>query len=288
MRPSLESLRILEACVSAGSFVRAAQRLFLTPAAVSMRIRVLEEELGEDLFVRRGPRVVPTPKAIALSAGVRRALGEIDASLDEFERAATRLRVTAPPTFAARWLAPRLPSYQRSEIELDVSVELRDPSDFDVAIRTGIGDWPGLTGYRLFPVQLTPLLSPTLIGNRSEITPEELSTLTLLPHPDWPNWFRQATGDVPGSLTFARVEYPNHELNVSAARAGEGVALVPPGFYHDLIRSGVLIAPFDCVLDGPKWHVALIRNDNVRPACREFCDWLVEQSHDDLRGRNDS
>ena len=286
MRPSLESLRILETCVASGSFARAAERLFLTAAAVSMRIRSLEEELGEDLFVRRGPRVVPTSKAVELAAGIRRALGEIDASLAHFERVATRLRVTAPPTFAARGLAPRLSGYQGSEIELDVSVGLRDPSDFDVAIRTGIGGWQGLTGHRLFPVELTPLLSPALTGGRVEITLEELSTLTLLPHPDWPRWFQEAAGDIPASLSFTRIEYPNHDLNVSAACAGEGVALVPPGFYRDLIRSGALIAPVACVLTGPNWHIALVRNDDARPASNMFCNWLLEQSRSGMAPPN--
>jgi LysR family glycine cleavage system transcriptional activator len=67
MRPSLESLRVLEACVSAGSFARAAERLFLTPAAVSLRIRTLEAELGQPLFIRAGRRVVPTAAASVLA-----------------------------------------------------------------------------------------------------------------------------------------------------------------------------------------------------------------------------
>ena len=278
MHPSLDALKVLEICVASGSFARAAERLFLTPTAVSLRIRTLEEELGEPLFIRRGPRVVPTPKAMLLAKGVRRGLDEIDAALAAFGAASPPLRVTAPPTLASRWLAPRLSGYQRCEIELDVSTEIRDPSDFDVAIRTGAGDWPGLRAFRLFPVQLTPRLAPSLAAALEPLTPEMLATLPLLPHPDWERWFVSAIGRVPPGLRFTRVEYPNHELNVNAACAGEGVALVPPGFFEPIVKSGVLIAPFDETLDGPDWHFALIRDDDGRSGPKEFCDWLYEQS----------
>jgi LysR family glycine cleavage system transcriptional activator len=251
--------------------------LFLTPAAVSLRIRTLEAELGEALFVRHGPRGASTAKAKALATRVRRALDEIDAALDEFQAAKPPLRVTAPPTFAARWLAPRLSQFHGSEIELDVSTDTREQTAFDVAIRTGRGDWPGLDAYRLSPVQLTPMLAPSLLSAGSSVTPQDLLRLTLLPHPDWERWFMEATGAVPARLTFASADYPTHELNANAACAGEGVALLPPAFYEPLIRAGALVAPFDCILDGPDWHFVLVRAGDTRPAPRAFCTWLCDQ-----------
>ena len=128
-RPSLESLRILAACVRSGSFAAAAETLFLTPAAVSLRIRTLEQDLGTPLFVRRGPRATATEEAIALAMRIDRALGEIDLALEAFHHPRPLIRITAPPTFAARWLAPRLEQYQAAHpdlaIELDVSTDLR-------------------------------------------------------------------------------------------------------------------------------------------------------------------
>src|SRR5262249_54491907 len=127
MRPSLESLRMLAACVSQGSFARGANTLCLSPAAVSWRMRKLEAELGEPLFIRHGPKLTPTEKAKALAMRVSEALDDIEDALDAFAKRSPLLRVTAPPTFAARWLAPRLRSYGGGEIELDVSSDLRDP-----------------------------------------------------------------------------------------------------------------------------------------------------------------
>jgi LysR family transcriptional regulator, glycine cleavage system transcriptional activator len=255
--------------------------LCLSPAAVSLRIRTLEAELGEALFLRHGPQVAPTPKARALANRVRCGLNEVEAALNEFHNATPPLRVTAPPTFAARWLAPRLSRYKGGEIELDVSTDVREQAAFDVAIRTGRGDWPGFKIRRLSPVRLTPMLAPSLMASRARLTPEDLLDFTLLPHPDWDRWFIEAVGALPAPLVFASVEYPTHELNASAAWAGEGVALLPPTFYEQFVRGGALVAPFKCTLEGPDWHFALSRADDARRATLEFCTWLWEQHIDE-------
>ncbi|MBY5840767.1 LysR family transcriptional regulator [Rhizobium leguminosarum] len=283
MRPSLESLRVLEACVSAGSFARAAERLFLTPAAVSLRIRSLEAELGQPLFMRTGRRVVPTAAAAVLANRVRAALTGIGEALAEFQAATPPLRLTAPPTFASRWLAPRLARYPTagaSVIEVDVSAEIRDPGAFDVAIRTGRGGWAGLEEYRLAPVEVTPMLSPSLLGTRTLAAPAALADFELLPHPDWEQWFKEAQCATPQGLRFLAVDYPTHELDANAALAGVGVALLSPSLFRPLLTEGRLIAPFPYVLSGPAWHFALMRSNDARQAPRQLCAWLCEQARE--------
>lgn len=269
--------------MSAGSFARAAERLYLTPAAVSLRIRTLEAEVGQQLFVRVGRRVVPTDAAAVLASRVRDALDGIAEALDEFRAATSPLRVTAPPTFASRWLAPRLAHYLGPGgvgIELDASTEIRAPSAFDVAIRTGGGGWAGLEEYPLAPVEVTPMLAPSLLGTRTLTTPEELVDFELLPHPDWEDWFAKAGRGMPKGLRFAAVDYPTHELNANAALAGAGVALLSPSLFRPLLSDGVLFAPFACVLSGPAWHFALRRAGDTRPAPQHFCAWLCEQARE--------
>ncbi|CAN7264067.1 LysR family transcriptional regulator [Bosea sp. LjRoot237] len=281
MRPSLESLRVLETCVSAGSFARAAERLFLTPAAVSLRIRTLERELAQPLFVRVGRRVIPTEAATKLANRVREALADVSEALGEFRAALPPLRVTAPPTFASRWLAQRLARYPTPGalgIELDVSTDIRDPDAFDVVIRTGRGGWAGHEEYALSPVEVTPMLAPSLLGTRTLSTPGALAGFELLPHRDWERWFTEAQGEVPADLRFAAVNYPTHELNANAALTGAGVALLSPSLFQPLLRAGLLIAPFACVLSGPAWHFALMRANDPRPGPRHFCTWLCEQA----------
>ena len=267
-------------CVSAGSFAGAADRLALTPAAVSLRIRTLELELGQALFMRVGRRVVPTPEAVALANQVRQALDGISTALDKFQAGAGPLRVTVPPTFASRWLAPRLSGYRAAgggSIELDISSDLRDPTAFDVAIRTGRGGWDGLDEYALTPVDVTPMIAPSLLGAGTLAVPEDLSNFDLLPHPDWGKWFARAERPVPGNLRFAGVNYSIFELIANAAVSGLGVGLLSPTLFRPLLDSGQLVAPLDTVLKGPDWYFALIREGDHRAAPRHFCDWLHEQ-----------
>ena len=283
MRPPLESLRILEACVSTGSFARAAEQLCLTPAAISLRIRTLEAELGQSLFVRAGRRVTPTSAASVLAGRIREALDGIAGALDAFQAITPPIRLTAPPTFASRWLAPRLARYPAAgapAVEVDVSADVRHPNTFDVAIRTGRGGWKGLEEYRLSPVEVTPMVAPSLLGGRTLTAPEALAEFELLPHPDWTAWFIGAGCQAPPGLRFVAVDYPTHDLDANAAVAGVGVALLSPSLFRPLLDDGLLVAPFRHVLRGPAWHYALMRTDDRRLAPRELCIWLREQARE--------
>jgi len=281
-RPSLESLRILAACVRSGSFAAAAQTLFLTPAAVSLRIRTLEQDLGAPLFVRRGPRATATAEAIALATRIDRALGDIDLALEAFRRLRPPIRITAPPTFAARWLAPRLEQYQAAHpdlaIELDVSTDLRSGNGFDVAIRTGSGPWPGWRSQPLFPVDLTPMLAPDQAARHRIVQPADLARCLLLPHPDWPRWLREAGAPDVGGFQFGAVDYPSHELNADAALAGRGVALLPRSLFKPMLDAGRLVAPFAQALVDADWHFALLHAEEARQEPADLAAWLLSQA----------
>lgn len=267
-------------CVSVGSFAGAADRLALTPAAVSLRIRSLEAELGQPLFTRVGRRVVPTPEAVTLAGRVRQGLDGISEALDAFQTAIAPLRVTVPQTFAGRWLAPRLSGYRApggAAIELDISSDLRDPAAFDVAIRTGRGGWDGLEEYPLMPVDVTPMVAPSLLGAKRLERAEDLAQFDLLPHPDWGKWFARAERPMPEELRFVGVDYSIFELIAGAAVNGLGVALLSPTLFRPLLDSGQLVAPLSTVLKGPDWYFALIRDGERRPGPRSLCDWLCEQ-----------
>ncbi len=289
MRPPLESLRILAECVRCGSFAAAAGKLFLTPAAVSLRVRTLEHELGKALFLRAGPRVVPTSAAIRLAARIDRAMGEIDVALSEFHDSRRSIRVTAPPSFASRWLAPRVARYQADNpdvaIELDVSTDLRSKDAFDVAVRTGAGFWPGFQAHPLFPVDLTPMISPALADRHRLSRVSDLQGLTLLPHPHWSRWIVEAGAKDDGQLHYAAIEYPSHDLNADAAIAGEGVALLPKSLFQTMLSDGRLSAPFDHVLTDIDWHFALLRDGERREEMTAFVAWLCSQAELDRDGR---
>jgi LysR family glycine cleavage system transcriptional activator len=273
--PALESLRVLESCVRHGSFTRAADEIGVTAAAVSLRIRNLEAELGTRLFSRSGPRLQATDAAIGLAARVADALSEMQMAVAGCRGETQALRVTAPPSFASRWLAPRLARYHRRAdavpIRVDCSAELRAGDDFDVAIRTGVGAGADFVSSRLLPVEATPMLSPSLA--RTVSSPADLAKLPLLAHDDWSRWFQHAGIRSP-RLRFCADEYPTHELDAAAAMEGAGVALLSPTLFASALQEGKLVQPFAEVLAGPKWHYLLLHPAANRPAAQGFRAWL--------------
>ena len=279
--PSLESLRVVEACVRHGNFTRAAAELGVTPTAVSLRIRDLEAELGAKLFHRSGPRIAATEAGVALAGRIGEALDQIRSAVETFRGEGSALRVTCVPTFGPRWLAPRLARYHALPdavpVALDVTAELRRPEDFDIAVRTGLGGWRGFEATALFAVEATPMLSPALLAGRDLSSPADLASLPLLPYDDWPRWFAGA-GVAPSALRLYADDYPTHELDAAAAMEGAGVALLSPILFAAPLREGKLIQPFPYVLRGPAQHFLLLKEGEARPAVLRFRDWLVAES----------
>jgi LysR family glycine cleavage system transcriptional activator len=278
--PPIESLRVLEACVRHSSFTRAASELGVTSAAVSLRMRNLEADLGKRLFIRSGPKLQPTAAAIALAATLAEALRMMEDAVGSYRRSGQPLRLTVVPSFAARWLAPRLARYYKrrnaTPIQLDVSIDVRPRREFDMAIRTGRGEWPDFEVTQLMPVDVTPMLSPTLAASVRLESPCELTKLPLLPHDDWPQWFRHAGVRSP-RLRFSASTYPTYELDAVAAAEGTGVALLSPTLFASLVREGKLVQPFTEVLQGSSWHYLLLKPGERRAAVQDFRAWLHEE-----------
>jgi LysR family transcriptional regulator, glycine cleavage system transcriptional activator len=249
--PSLDSLRVLAACTRHGNFSRAAVELRITPTAVSQRIRALEAELGIKLFRRHGPTLTTTDRAKALGQRVEQALSLMRTAVDECRRVKQPLRVTCAPTFASRWLMPRLAGYHTmpgaNALVLDNTQAVLPVDSFDVAIRSGVGPWPNCRSARLMVEQRTPMFSPQWAPGR--LTARKLLELPLIPDPGWPEWFKLA--GVPNAKpTFAATRYANYELEAQAAAQGIGAALLSPVLFADLIAQGILTAPFSQALEG--------------------------------------
>jgi LysR family glycine cleavage system transcriptional activator len=279
--PSLESIRFLEACVRHASFTRAASELGVTPAAVSLRIRELESELGTKLFYRAGPKIASTDAGRILAGGMREALDHVSRAVEASRGNIGPLRVTAVPSLAQRWLTPRLSRYHAlpdaAPISLDTSMELRTATTFDVGIRTGDGNWPGLDAIPLMPVDATPMMSGSLCADIALSSPSDLAKLPLLPHDDWPRWFREV-GTPDPILRFCPDEYPTHDLDAVAAVEGEGVALLSPVLFASYVRDKRLVQPFAHIMCGPAWHYAVVREGETRPAVLRFREWLRSQA----------
>ena len=275
--PPLESLRVLAVCVRLGTFSAAAAELGVTPTAVSQRMRALEAHIGVTLFRRHGPKLATTDRARALGQRISDALALMHAAVDDCRRIKHPLRVTCAPTFAARWLVPRLAAYQSlpgaNPIALDATQSLSPQGTFDVAIRSGRGPWPGYESVRLLSDLGTPMLSPKWAAPGRRMTAKGLLRVPLIPDSRWAAWFKLAGVATP-KPQFVAARFPNYELEALAAVQGLGAALLSRDLFSQFIEQGQLVAPFAATVEGPSSYWLLWAKDCANA---HFLSWMRSQ-----------
>jgi LysR family glycine cleavage system transcriptional activator len=242
-------------------------------------MRALEAQIGVKLFHRHGPRLTVSDQGVALAEDVDAALSLMQTAVNRSQSKQRPIRVTCAPTFASRWLVPRLAEYHATAgsqpITLDATATLLAPSQFDVAIRSGTGPWRGFSTAKLLPELGTPMLSPALLRKKERLSIRRLLELPLIPDGRWSEWFRLA-GQADAKPTFGATRFPTYELEALAAVKGVGVALLSPVLFDDLCRRGELVAPFDTVVEGPANYWALWPEKSETP---HFVQWLQKQFH---------
>jgi LysR family glycine cleavage system transcriptional activator len=286
--PPLGALRAFEAAAKHLSFTRAAAELCVTQAAISHQIRQLEDWLGVRLFERRGHALTLTAKGQAYLPELADALDRISAATVRLmEPDARPLRMTVLPSFASRWLVPRLAAFRT--LHPDVDVRLESSADiwtfaterFDLGIRSGLGKWTGLKADLIARETLSPVCSPMLLNGEHPIrVPADLRRAHLLydtPREAWRQWFDAAGAGQ--SETGMGASFNDAGLALQAAVDGQGVALGRLMLAADDLRHGRLVQPFDIVLpnDYSYWLVyppAALH----RPDVAAFRTWLLAEA----------
>ncbi len=282
--PPLAALRAFEAAARHLSFTRAAEELHVTQAAVSHQIRQLEEDLGVRLFRRLSRALRLTEAGQLLAPFLQDGFALLHAGVDRVRSAAqgSVLTVTAPPSFAASWLVPRLVQFQRRHpgIEVRLVSTMRKLDLFregiDVGVRYGRGAWPGLIAERLMTDDLFPVCAPGLLDETGG-GPPALSSVQLL-HvqafpDDWPRWLA-ATGV--GSVDAERGSwFDTAGAAYEAAAAGLGVAMGRRQLVADALADGRLVAPFATALPAEVAYYLVLPPEHRGIARIEaFCSWL--------------
>ncbi len=310
--PSLSALRVFEAAARLASFSRAAEELFVTHSAVSHQVRGLEEQLGFALFQRQGRAVVLTPAGEELLVATNAALRQIADTVAGLKRRANpnRLSVSCMPSFAGRWLAPRIGAFidrhPTAEVNVTSSIALTDftRDGVDVCIRWGPGPYTGVRAELLMDDVLFPVLSPALVAGRRLVWPADLAGLPLLRSEgeDWVPWFRAAGLDWPEPASGLMMS--DSALVLQAAIEGRGVALARRSLAALALRTGKLVRPFpieipathapdSCIVpageacpfeERPRWRywIVLPERDTDTPLLRSFLAWLRAEAAADL------
>ncbi len=282
-------MQALEAAARHRSFARAAEELHVTPAAISQQIKQLEELLGYPLFKREGG-------GLQAVDAVQSVLTQLGSAFDGLERISTQLRsartnrplvVSLPPTFAARWLIPRLERFQtrHAEVELRLLASVRvvnfDTEEVDMAVRYGHGRYPGLHVERLREENMLVVAHPRVAADLK--TPADLRRATLLHYatandpifPDWATWLRSANDNVDAPLRIR--EFGDINLVIEAALSGLGVGMIWQSLVEEDVASGRLTALFAEQPLSNAYHFVCPHQRLTLPGVVAFRDWLVEE-----------
>jgi LysR family glycine cleavage system transcriptional activator len=282
--PPLNSLRAFESAARHLSFTKAADELAVTQSAVSHQVNALEEWAGVPLFKRQGRAMVLTEAAVKFLPAISTALDQIALAgrkLQAVDPTHGWLTVAVMPSFAAKWLVPRLADFHEKNPEMDVWIATFEAqtgalgSDIDVAIRYGRGDWPGLASVRIMSEELFPVCAPRLAASLR--TPADLAHATLLHdelREDWAMWF--AAAGLTGVDTARGPGFDDSGLLIQAAIEGLGVALGRSVLVKGDLDAGRLVRPFDVALGAEfAYHLVYPPDLENAPKIEVFRNWLL-------------
>jgi LysR family glycine cleavage system transcriptional activator len=297
--PPLNALRAFEAAARHLNFSRAADELSVTPGAVSQQIQNLEDYVGAALFKR-------TPKGLLLTDAAQTALPALREAFDRLAEAASlltaavdgrRLTLTAPPSFAAKWLVPRLGAFEQGHPQVDVwlsaGIELVDltAGEVDVAIRYGAGRYAGLEVRRLLGETVIPVISPALLEEQPLASPDDLTNQVLLHDgspdlddscPDWPMWL--AARGVRGVDGRRGPRFNQSSLVIEAALNGRGVALAKRTLAQADLEAGRLVAPLQIATAVDfAYYLVHPKAKGRLPQVKAFISWIEAEAraHED-------
>lgn len=291
----LNALRAFECAARHLSFTKAARELHVTPAAVSQQVGLLEEYLGVRLFVR-------VNRTLRLTEVAAQCLPELQQGFELIASAVSHVRASeetgpielcAAPSFASKWLVPRLHTFAERQPHIDVRMtaqfELPDfrQGEFHAAIHFGHGPYRGLHAERVYKVAALPLCSPKLLASGRPLrSPSDLRHHRLIhdeslqldeSRPDWAAWLDAASvTDVDASRGSS---FSHTLLALEAAIDGHGVVLTLDRLAAADVRAGRLIAPFDVALPlEAAYYFVCPPAYAERAKIKSFRQWLIAEA----------
>lgn len=250
--PSTTALALFESAARHQSFTHAAQEHAVTQSAVCRQIAGLEDFLDVKLFRRTKRGVLLTEAGTNYARNVRARLDDVERdTLEMMARggAGGALELGVVPTFAAKWLVPRLGSFQKQHPDIAVHLSSRTrpflfaDTALDAAIHAGEANWPGTESVFLMDESIVAVGSPALVTTRRKLKAEDFAGLPLLqmstrPYA-WRQWFASLALEVANDMAGARMEL--FSMTAEAAIRGQGLALIPRFLIEDDLAAGRLV-----------------------------------------------
>ncbi|QXI30954.1 LysR substrate-binding domain-containing protein [Pseudomonas vanderleydeniana] len=285
--PPLNALRVFEVVARHLNFRLAAEELGVTQAAVAQQIRGLEATLNIRLFDRLPRGLGLTDAGLAYSTSIRTALTMIDEATRLLKPVSSHLTVSVTPSFASKWLIPRLGAFADAHPDVDLRVLATDRlSHFqtdavDLAVRYGSPAFgAGLNTELLMEQRVIAVASPRLFDGRPR--PTSFAGLQDFPmlhdaHNVWPE-FTAALFPHHGQPTAKNMRFNQTSLAIEAAIGGQGIALASQAFVKDDIAAGRLVQVFALQLRLDKaFYLVWPRKARQSPLLLLVKDWLKQQ-----------
>ena len=258
----LNGIKAFEAAARSGSFAAAGAELNVSAAAISRMVSLLEQRLGVVLFERKANRLALTAAGRTYQAGLTPIFDALASLTAQVMAPANRrvLTLGVGPTFAMKWLIPRLADFSKEEPDIEVRITTGGAAvpfgdDWSCGIRLGDGAWPGLVAEPLFAADLLPVCTPRLAASLKRPADLKGPSLLRVAHAaeDWPLWLK-AAGITRITARGTVFEYYGQALQ--AAVDGLGVAMGIRPYIDDDLAAGRLVAPFALsVPKGERWYL---------------------------------
>jgi LysR family glycine cleavage system transcriptional activator len=278
----LNGIKAFEAAARTGSFAGAGTELNVSAAAVSRMVHLLEERLGIALFERKANRLAMTAAGRAYQSGLTPIFDAL-ASLTAQVTSPSGVRVLTigvGPTFAMKWLIPRLADFQKQEPDIEVRITTGGAAapfgeDWSCGIKLGDGGWPGLVAEPLFAGDLLPVCAPRLAAQLKR--PGDLRGPSLLrvahSSEDWPLWLKAAGL---ARVTARGPEFQYYGQALQAAIDGLGVAMGIRPYIDDDLAAGRLVAPFALTVPkGMRWYLVYRSFQTGQRDFAAFRRWMM-------------
>ncbi|MGQ0750954.1 MAG: transcriptional regulator GcvA [Betaproteobacteria bacterium] len=290
--PPLNELAAFEAIARHRSFTKASKELFLTPSAISQRLRQLEAHLDTRLLVRDRRSVQLTVDGARYLEAVREALSALARASESISENGSRtIRVGIVPALASNWLIYRLRDFHRRfpgvdlDIQAAVAMAKVEAGEVDVAIRWGRGEWPGLEKIKLFSDELLAVCSKAYLEEVGPLRrPADLRKAVLLKNAiqPWKPWFKKAGLDWPEPEHGA--SFSDSSLALQAAADGHGVALGRRLLVEHMLAQGTLVQLFEvrAPID-EAFYVVYLKDTLERPEVAAFIDWIKVAANEKKR-----
>jgi LysR family glycine cleavage system transcriptional activator len=284
--PPFHLLLAFEASGRHLSFKQAAEELFITPPAITYRIKELEKYLEFALFKRSKKKIEFTAAGQSYYLIIHKAISDLKQGTYKVlnDYSVRRLRINVLPFMASEIIIPQLEEFRQAHpdlhLQIDTDSELVDfqLDNIDLAIRFGNGKWPGLIAHKLMNVEISPVCSPLFAkqNNVNRVIDIEGKTLINFDNSQggWELWCKQLNLKL--ETAPQEMNFNNYVHVLRAAEQSSGLALGIFPLINLWLETGRLIRPIDISLTMPKSYYLVYREeDQERPDILAFKEWLI-------------